>query len=351
MQRRTPQQPGWMIELTAAVDIPAEKIQWIWPGWLPKAKLSILAGAGGCGKTTLAISLAATLSRGGDWPDGSKCEAPGNIVIWSGEDGIADTIIPRLTAADADLTRVHIIEGLSDQRGNRRQFDPAANFALLNEAAARIDGVSLLIFDPLINLIRGDMHRANEVRQGLQMVVDFAERHCCAVLGISHLNKGTAQSSAANRVIGSQAFSALARTVLVAEKDQNSEARVLVRAKSNVSIDNGGIEYFVEPIVIDEQLETTCIRWGEAIDGSAEAILAAIEQTGDARPASATQEARSFLEETLQAGPVAINELMGLAEERCISPASLRRAQKQLGIRSHKTGMQGGWAWELPTAP
>lgn len=98
MQRRTPQQPGWMIELTAAVDIPAEKIQWIWPGWLPKAKLSILAGAGGCGKTTLAISLAATLSRGGDWPDGSKCEAAGNIVIWSGEDGIADTIIPRLLA-------------------------------------------------------------------------------------------------------------------------------------------------------------------------------------------------------------------------------------------------------------
>lgn len=137
----------------------------------------------------------------------------------------------------------------------------------------------------------------------------------------------------------------------MAEKDQNSEARVLVRAKSNVSIDNGGIEYFVEPIVIDEQLETTCIRWGEAIDGSAEAILAAIEQTGDARPASATQEARSFLEETLQAGPVAINALMALAEERCISSASLRRAQKQLGIRSHKTGMQGGWAWELPTAP
>ncbi len=146
MQPRTPQQPGWMVELTAAVDIPVEKIQWIWPGWLPRAKLSILAGAGGCGKTTLAISLAARLSRGGDWPDGSKCEAAGNVIIWSGEDGIADTIIPRLTAADADLTRVHIIEGLRDQRGNRRQFDPAANFALLNEAAARIDGVSLLIF-------------------------------------------------------------------------------------------------------------------------------------------------------------------------------------------------------------
>lgn len=351
MQRRTPQQPGWMVELTAAIDIPVEKIQWIWPGWLPRAKLSILAGAGGCGKTTLAISLAATLSRGGDWPDDSKCETAGNVVIWSGEDGIADTIIPRLTAAGADLTRVHIIEGLRDQRGNRRQFDPAANFALLNEAAAQIDGVSLLIFDPLINLIRGDMHRANEVRQGLQMVVDFAEQHGCAVLGISHLSKGASQSSAANRVIGSQAFSALARTVLVAEKDQNSEVRVLVRAKSNVSIDSGGIEYFVESIVIDELLETTCIRWGEAIDGSAEAILAAIEQTGGARPASATQDACSFLEDTLQAGPVAINALMALAEARCISSASLRRAQKQLGIRSLKTGMQGGWVWELPTSP
>lgn len=96
MQRQTPQQPGWVVELTAAVDIPVEKIQWIWPGWLPRGKLSILAGAGGCGKTTLSISLAATLSRGGDWPDGSKSETAGNVVIWSGEDGIADTIIPRL---------------------------------------------------------------------------------------------------------------------------------------------------------------------------------------------------------------------------------------------------------------
>lgn len=214
MPHRTPQQPGWMVELTAAIDIPVEKIQWIWQGWLPRAKLSILAGAGGCGKTTLAISIAARLSRGGDWPDGSKCEAAGNVIIWSGEDGIADTIIPRLMAADADLNRVHVIEGLRDQSGNRRQFDPAANFALLNEAATRIDGVSLLIFDPLVNLIRGDMHRANEVRQGLQMVVDFAERHCCAVLGISHLSKGTAQSSAANRVIGSQAFTKLGRCQL-----------------------------------------------------------------------------------------------------------------------------------------
>ncbi|MGV8842673.1 MAG: AAA family ATPase [Pseudomonas sp.] len=351
MQRRTPQQPGWMVELTAAVDIPVEKIQWIWPGWLPRAKLSILAGAGGCGKTTLAISLAATLSRGGDWPDGSKGETAGNVVIWSGEDGIADTIIPRLTAADADLNRVHVIEGLRDQAGSRRQFDPANNFSLLNEAVARIDGVSLLIFDPLINLIRGDMHRANEVRQGLQMVVDFAERHCCAVLGISHLSKGASQSSTADRVIGSQAFSALARTVLVAGKAQNSEARVLVRAKSNVSIDIGGIEYFVEPIVIDERLETTCIRWGGAVEGSAETILADIERTGGARPASATQEACSFLEATLQAGPVAITALQSLAEETCISWASVRRAQKQLGIRSCKMGMQGGWVWELPTSP
>lgn len=157
MQRRTPQQPGWTVELTAAVNIPVEKIQWIWPGWLPRAKLSILAGAGGCGKTTLAISLAARLSRGADWPDGSIGDAAGNVVIWSGEDGIADTIIPRLIAADADLNRVHVIEGLRDQSGNRRQFDPAANFALLNEAAARIDGVSLLIFDPLINLIESPL--------------------------------------------------------------------------------------------------------------------------------------------------------------------------------------------------
>jgi len=347
MQRRTPQQSGWTVELTAAVDIPAEAIQWIWPSWLPKAKLSILAGAGGCGKTTLAISLAATISRGGDWPDGSKGEIASNVIIWSGEDGVADTIVPRLIAADADLNRVHIIQGRTDIYGNRQPFDPAVDFPLLHEAVDRIGGVSLLIFDPIISLIRGDMHRANEVRQGLQKVVDFAELHDCAVLGITHLKKGGSQTSVVEQIIGSQAFTALSRGALVAMAFKDFETRVLVRAKANLSIDSGGIQYFIERVSLHDQIEATCIRWGEIIEGSAEAIFEEMERSGISKPESALDEASRFLMEVLDAGPVAITTLQSLAADSCMSWATVRRAQKKLGIRSCKAGMQSGWMWEL----
>lgn len=351
MQHQTPKNYGWKAELTAAADIPAEAIRWLWLYWIARGKLSILAGAGGCGKTTLAIFLAATISRGGDWPDGSKGEVAGNVVIWSGEDGIADTIIPRLIAADADLNRVHIIQGRVDMHGNRQPFDPALDFPLLHEAVDRIGGISLLIFDPIISLIRGDMHRANEVRQGLQKVVDFAEQHDCAVLGITHLKKGGSQTSVVEQIIGSQAFTALSRGALVAMKFKDSETRVLVRAKANLSIDSGGIQYFIEPVSLHDQIEATYIRWGEIIEGSAEAIFDEMDRGGSSKPASALDEACSLLVEALDAGPVAIAALQSLAAEACISWATVRRAQNRLGIRSCKAGMQGGWMWELPNKP
>ncbi len=245
----------WKVNAVSAASIKPVAIRWLWPGWLAKGKLHILAGAGGTGKTTLLISLIATITTGGRWPDGSRCSEPGNALIWSSEDDPADTLVPRLAAAGADLNRVHIIQGRINAQGEADPFDPANDIALLRATANEIGGVSLLMLDPIVSAVKGDMHKANDVRRALQGVVDFAEQNLCAVVGISHFAKGGAGSSPADRVIGSQAFSALARTVLVAAKQEGTDMRVLARAKSNIGTDEGGVSYTIEPCDIGGGIE------------------------------------------------------------------------------------------------
>ena len=98
--------PKRTVILRSAAAIKPEGVNWLWSGWLALGKLHVIAGAPGAGKTTIAMSLVASVRRGGLWPDGSRCPAQGRVVIWSGEDDPADTLIPRLIAAGADLSRV-----------------------------------------------------------------------------------------------------------------------------------------------------------------------------------------------------------------------------------------------------
>jgi putative DNA primase/helicase len=111
------------VNLIRGSDIIPEPITWLWSGWLAAGKMHILGGAPGTGKTTLAMGLAATVTTGGRWPDGSKAIA-GNVIIWSGEDDPADTLVPRLALSKADLSRVYFITDIRE--GNEsRSFDPA----------------------------------------------------------------------------------------------------------------------------------------------------------------------------------------------------------------------------------
>ncbi len=201
-----------MVVLTPASSIVCRPIRWLWPGFTARGKLHILAGAPGTGKTTIALDLAATQSRGGRWPDGSLATV-GNVLIWSGEDDAEDTIVPRLKAAGADLSRIHIIgDALIDDEP--RAFDPARDLAALEWQAAQVGDIALLIADPVVSAVTGDSHKNTEVRRALQPVVELASRLDCAVLGISHFSKGTAGRDPTERVTGSVAFGAIARVVM-----------------------------------------------------------------------------------------------------------------------------------------
>jgi len=329
-------------------DIVEESISWLWEGYLPKGKLTLLAGAGGTGKSTIAFNLAATVTNGGVWPDGTRCKESGQVLIWSSEDDPADTIKPRLMAVGANDRRYGVIAGAVDENGDTCQFDPATDIESLREAVTRLGGVSLLIIDPIVTAITGDMHKANDVRRSLQTIVNFAAECDCAVLGITHFAKGTAGKNSAERVIGSQAFAAFARMVLVAAKEEDSDRRVFTRAKSNNSIDTGGYSYSIEALTLHQNIVATRVAWGEPLEGSSRSILSQVEGE-DSGDRSKLVLAKKFLLETLANGPTPSKELFAHANEALgVSRDTLRRAQQGLGIIPRKLGMSAGWVWELP---
>ena len=341
----------WKVNAVSAASIKPVAIRWLWPGWLAKGKLHILAGAGGTGKTTLLISLIATITTGGRWPDGSRCSEPGNALIWSSEDDPADTLVPRLAAAGADLNRVHIIQGRINAQGEADPFDPANDIALLRATANEIGGVSLLMLDPIVSAVKGDMHKANDVRRALQGVVDFAEQNLCAVVGISHFAKGGAGSSPADRVIGSQAFSALARTVLVAAKQEGSDMRVLARAKSNIGTDEGGVSYTIEPCDIGGGIEATRVLWGDVVEGSAREILGDAEACDEERLDDSDNPAEA-LRRILSAGPLTGKEAKNLMVGNGYTQKQIRNARENLSVTTARAGFGADTVvtWSLPQA-
>ncbi len=336
---------GSTVEVLPATAFAPEAIDWLWPNWLACGKLHLLAGAAGTGKTSIALSLAASLSRGGAWPDGAPIE-PADVVIWTGEDGIADTLLPRLLVAGGDPRRVHFVTGASEG-GRSRPFDPAHDMAKLAEAVRGLPPVRLLILDPVVAAVTGDSHKNTETRRGLQPVVGLAAELGCAVLGITHLSKNSSGREPLDRVTGSVAFGAVARVVLATVKAADPNApRRLVRAKSNLGPDTGGFAYtLIGAPVPGHNFHAQGVEWGEPLEGSARELMA-IEDPEDGGRAAA--EAERFLSEMLAGGPVATVELREAANAHGHAWRTLQRIKDDLGIVATKAGFKGGWAWRLP---
>lgn len=337
-----------LIELRQASGIACQPIRWLWRGYLARGKLHILAGAPGTGKTTIALALAAVLTRGNAWPDGTVAPV-GNVLVWSGEDDPADTLVPRLKAAGADLTRVFIVGDVADA-GEKRAFDPATDITVLELEAARIGDVALLIADPVVNAVAGDSHKNTEVRRALQPLVNLGQRLGCAVLGISHFSKGSAGREPLERVTGSLAFGALARIVLVTAKGEDG-SRLLARAKSNICQDGGGFAYALEQYGA-EGLDASRVIWGAVLDGSARALLGEAEADPNGER-SETDEAEDFLRDLLTSGPMGAGDIQKLARKAFIADRALRRARERLGVKTTKQGGHFGdgrqrWVWRLP---
>ncbi len=333
-------------------DVVPESIEWLWDGWLAAGKLHVFGGAPGTGKTTIAMGLAATVTMGGRWPDGSRAAA-GNVVIWSGEDDPADTLVPRLALSGADLDRVYFITDIREGFG-RRSFDPARDMEPLRRKLEEIGGARLLIVDPIVSAIAGDSHKNAETRRGLQPLVDLAGSMRCALLGITHFSKGTVGREPVERLTGSLAFGALARVVLVAAKHQteDDQQRLFCRAKSNNGPDGGGFEYDLHQSELPKYpgVFASTVLWGKPVEGSARELLATADATDDGEGGTLA-DATQFLADLLADGPVPVKGIKADADGAGYSWRTIRRAQKELGVAAVREGYGkgGAWVWKLPS--
>jgi len=329
-------------------DLEIVPIDWLWPGWLARGKMHLLAGAPGQGKTTIALAFASTVSTGGHWPDGTRCHQ-GNVLIYSGEDDPADTLAPRLIAAGADLSRCHFVEAVRID-GEQQPFDPSRDMVSLATAIDGIGGVDLVIVDPIAGVIRGDSHKNSETRRDLQPLADLATACRCALIGISHFSKAGQGIDPAQRVIGSVAFTAVARVVMVAAKvksEGDQPLRVLARAKSNIGSDDGGFEYSIEQAEAAAGIHASRIAWGDAVVGTARDLLTDPGAVCDV--GSATDEAAELLKAELVADCWTPSEVARKPlKEAGFSKKQIYDATNRLGIVRKKGGMKAGWYWRLP---
>lgn len=343
--------------LIDASTITPKPIDWLWRGWLAAGKLHIVAGAPGCGKTNLCLSFAAAITRGSHWPDGTAAPA-GDVLIWSGEDDIEDTLVPRLMACGADRHRVHFVGGV-DAGGVHRSFDPAADMPALKHAIVTAGlRVRLLIVDPIVSAVANDGNKNGDVRRDLQALVDLAAEQRCAVVGVTHFSKGTSQRDPVERVTGSLAFGALSRVVMVAARIKTADGglrHILARAKSNIGPDSGGFHYQLDRVPVSDTpgVEGQRITWLDAVDGSARELLGQAEDEGDEAKDGSQSEAVDWLRDLLADGPVDAVKVTSQAKQMGFSHHALRTAKARLGVKPAKSGFggSGGWRWSLPAVP
>ena len=327
-------------------DIELKPIAWLWRDRLPLGKLVVIAGEPGLGKSRLALSVAATTSKGGSWPGGEgHCER-GEVLILNFEDDPADTTVPRLTAEGADLSAIHQLIAVPDEKG-RRAFDLSRDTDRLAKYLELHPLMRLVIVDPITACMGGtDSHKNAEVRAALHPLGEVAQRYGVCVLAITHLNKGTGMK-AMHRVTGSIAFTAAARVVFAVAKDESDpegRRRLFVPVKNNLGNDETGFSFGTQVVAISPLIEAPRIVWGDKVTITADEALSPPPPEAER---GALDEAREFLTTLLAGGPVSAEKVKREARGAGIAASTLKRAKRALKAKATKTGMRGGWEWSL----
>lgn len=320
------------VTLVCMADVEAESVSWLWCPYIPQSKLTLLEGDPGVGKSWVSLAIATAVSLGKGLPE-SEATEPAKVLLASAEDGLGDTIRPRLDAMKANVANIIAIDGALT-------FDDGGLLKL--EGYIESLHPALVILDPLVAYLgaKVDLHRANETRAVMSRLAHIAEKYDVAILSIRHLTKGGA-ARPIYRGIGSIDFTASCRSVLLAGCDpENPQNRGLVHIKSNLAHEGDAIGF---------ELRDGNFYWTGECSLTAGQILA----TEDTEHTSALDEAIDFLKEELTDGPVPASEILSNARSAGLSEKTVRRAKSRLGIstrRQGETGKRGGgrFTWELP---
>ena len=323
------------LKLITIEQVEMEKIDWLLYPFIPFGKVTIVQGDPGEGKTTMVLQIIAKLTKGevvlpsdsdeSDLEEKTMALEPVNVIYQTAEDGLGDTIKPRLLSAGADCSRVMVID---DNDQALTMMD-----ARLEEAIIKTNA-RLVVLDPIQGFLGTavDMHRANEIRPLMKRVAVLAEKYHCAIILIGHMNKNS-NGKSSYRGLGSIDFQAAARSVLIVGRIKDEpEIRVVCHVKSSLAPEGKSIAFRLD--------KDTGFEWIGEYDISADDLL-----SGDNR-GQKIHAAKEFLKEILASGSVAQTKVAEEAESRKIKKKTLGNAKKELEIDSVKIGNQ--WFWMLP---
>jgi hypothetical protein len=346
------------IKSVTAAEIEPLQVDWLLRERIPLGELTVIGGSPGRGKTTYATGLSAELTRGK--LDGELLGAPADVAFVSCEDSIERTLIPRFLAAGGDPHRAHFFQakGVADDTdGDDPVLELPADTPIIREWLIRT-GARLLVLDPVIAMIPAALsgHKDQHVRRALAPLSRVAQELGVAVICLMHLTKDR-EADALNRLNGSVAFGAAARSVLLLAEDpddpegENGNRRVLAHVKSNLGAKQPSINYAVEPRVVEGAAgpvgTSILVEQGESTYTANDLL----DKTASSTEANARDEARTFLADELADGPVPTKALKDAADEAGISWRTIERAKQALGVKSRKAQgvVGGGWEWSLPS--
>lgn len=322
------------LKLIHMEDVVSKEVEWLWYPYIPYGKITIIEGDPGEGKTTLVLKLAAALSRGLPLPcDDDKEYEPIHIIYQTAEDGIEDTIKPRLEKAGADCSMIRVIDETDKELS---MTDDRLEQAIIET------GARLIILDPIQAYIGAtvDMHRANEIRPVLKHLGIIAEKYNCAIILIGHMNKASGSKST-YRGLGSIDIQATARSVLlVARLRDKPNIRIMAHDKSSLAPAGDAIGF-----EMTEDNGMVCIG---PYDITIDELLSGNEGRGKKK----LDIAENFIKEYFGTNKVIpSNEIMMEAAKRSIKRNTLLSAKKKLGITSDKEKAEDGtiyWTWVMP---
>ena len=302
------------VEIIRMSEVDTQTVEWLWEPYIPFGKVTIVQGNPGEGKTTFALRLAAACTNRKPFPHMAAHE-PFNVIYQTAEDGLGDTIKPRLMEAEADLDRVLVIDeskqglSLSDERIER---------------AIRQTGARLIILDPIQAYVgeKTDMNKANEIRPMFRRLAEIAERTGCAVILIGHLNKAAGGQSA-YRGLGSIDFRAAARSVLlIGRVKREPNVRVIVHDKSSLAPEGKPVAFCLDP--------ETGFSWIGEYDITADELLSG----AGGNTATKTEQAERLILDLLADGKeLASEDIVKAAAEAGISERTVKNARRNLDTR------------------